>query len=83
MPTVTVISAAFAPLAQVVARGIGQAALPIVVVPHPVGDRDERLVRKRGADIAAECVRVLTTPVGKLAREYEAKRYPLPDVMPR
>ena len=59
-------------------------SLPIVVVPHPVGDRDENVVRKRGADIAAECVRVLTTPAQKLGEEFEGKQYPLPDaVMPR
>jgi len=59
-------------------------SLPIVVVPHPVGDRDENVVRSRGAEIAAECVRVLTTPVDVLSREFEGKRYPLPAaVMPR
>ena len=80
----TVISTAFAPLAQVVAEGIGHASLPIVVVPHPLGDRDEGLIRNRGADIANECVRVLTTPAEELAREFEGKQYPLPrGVMPR
>ena len=33
----TVISTAFAPLAQVVGEGIGHVSLPIVVVPHPLG----------------------------------------------
>ena len=59
-------------------------SLPIVVVPHPVGDRDEEVIRKRGVDIVQECVRVLTTPTDKLADEFEGKQYPLPDaVMPR
>jgi hypothetical protein len=59
-------------------------SLPIVVVPHPVGDRDGELVKSRGAGIARECVRVLTTPADKLALEFEGKQYPLPDsVMPR
>jgi hypothetical protein len=53
-------------------------------VPHPVGDRDEKVVQRRGEDIARECVRVLTTPVEQLSREFEGKRYPLPRaVMPR
>ncbi|HXF68124.1 MAG TPA: hypothetical protein VNK67_15685 [Burkholderiales bacterium] len=78
------ISTAFAPLARVVAEGIGQSSLPIVVVPHPVADRDLELVRSRGAEIAADCVRVLTTPAGDLEREFGNKRYPLPAaVMPR
>ena len=53
-------------------------------MPHPVGDRDEAVVKRRGEDIARECARVLTTPAEQLAREFEAKRYPLPRaVMPR
>ena len=64
--------------------GIGHVSLPIVVVAHPVGDRDEKLVMSRGREIAHECVRVLTTPAEQLAREFEDKQYPLPDaVMPR
>ncbi len=67
-----------------VGEGIGHASLPIVVVPHPVGNPDEALVAKRGEDIAKECVRVLTTPAEALAREFESKQYPLPEaVMPR
>lgn len=59
-------------------------SLPIVVVPHPLGHRDEGVIRQCGANIAAECVRVLTTPVEALVREFEGKRYPLPrGVMPR
>jgi hypothetical protein len=65
-----------------VGQGIG-VSLPIVVVPHPVGDRDEALITKRGAEIAAECVRVLTTSPESLAREFEDRQYPLPGVMPR
>ena len=53
-------------------------------MPHPLGDRDEEVIRKRGTDIATECVRVLTTSMDALAREFEGKQYPLPrGVMPR
>jgi len=84
IPTVTVISTAFAPLAQVVSEGIGQMNLPIIVVPHPLGDRDVGVIRKYGEDIAEQCARVLTTPVEMLARELKEKQYPLPSaVMPR
>ena len=59
-------------------------SLPIVVVPHPVGDRDEAQVRLRGSRIAEQCARILTTPVDVLARELAEKQHPLPDaVMPR
>jgi hypothetical protein len=78
------ISTAFAPLAQVVAEGIGHASLPIVVVPHPVGDPNEAVIRHRGEQVAAECVRILTTPAELLVREFEGKQHPLPQgLMPR
>lgn len=78
------VSSAFAPLAQVTGEGIGHMSLPFVVVPHPVGDRDEALIQKRGADVAAQCVHALTTPVDTLAREIRENPYPLPRaVMPR
>jgi hypothetical protein len=77
------VSAAFAPLAQVAAAGIGHAGLPIVVVPHPVGDPDKAVVRRRGEAVAQECVRVLTTPAAALAQEFEGKQYPIPDLMAR
>ena len=49
-----------------------------------MGDREEQVIRQRGIDIAQECVRVLTTPMEELAREFEGKQYPLPKgVMPR
>jgi len=74
-------STAFAPLAQVVAEGVGVAALPLVVVSHPVGDRDAALVKGKGVDIAEQCARVLTTPVTELQAEFEHKTYPLPDAL--
>jgi hypothetical protein len=81
---VTVISTAFAPLARVTAEGVGRVALPIVVVPHPVGDRDESVVHGRGAEIAALCAQLLTTPAAQLEREFRSKKFPLPDaLMPR
>jgi hypothetical protein len=68
----------------VTGEGAGHASLPIVVVPHPVGERDEAVVRRKGEDIARECARILTTPVETLSREFEHKQYPLPRaVMPR
>jgi hypothetical protein len=79
-----VVSTAFAPLAQVTAQGIGRDDLPLVVVPHPVGDRDLAAIEARGAAIAALCVHALTTPAETLAREVHEHPFPLPDaVMPR
>jgi len=59
-------------------------SLPLVVVPHPLGDRDDDVIREYGTRIAEQCAHVLTTPAEELAREFEGKQYPLPDaLMPR
>ena len=51
--------------ADIVLRGVAdvlqrehgaQVTLPFVVAPHPVGDCDTALIKKRGADIAAQCM---------------------------
>lgn len=77
-------STSFAPLARTVAEGLGHFSLPILVVPHPVGDRDASAVRGKGERIAGECVRVLTGSKEGLHREFADKQYPLPKaVMPR
>lgn len=77
-------STAFAPLARVVAEGIGHTSLPILTVPHPVGDRDEHRIQQKGSAVTAECVAALTGAVEEIARRFAASRFPLPDaVMPR
>lgn len=77
-------STSFAPLARTVAEGLGHISLPILVVPHPVGDADQAAVRRKGEQIVEECVRILTEPVEQLEREFQDKPYPLPKaVMPR
>jgi hypothetical protein len=62
----------------VVARGIGHLSLPIAIVPHPVGNQDPSMVTRKGIDIAAECIRMLTTPAAELETEFRDAQYPLP-----
>ncbi len=63
---------------------MGQPSLPIITVPHPVGDKDPGVVERKGEDIAKDCVRVLTTKAEELEREFKDKKYPLPQaLMPR
>src|ERR1700745_2020291 len=60
VPTVALISRSFCPLAQIVARGVGLPTLPIIMLPHPIGDPDPEKISRKGVDAAAECVRLLT-----------------------
>jgi len=79
VPTVALISRSFCPLGQIVARGEGHNGLPIVMLPHPIGEADEAKVSQKGADATAECVRLLTTPGEAVGQEYAAKKFPLPE----
>lgn len=79
VPTVVLISRSFCPLAQIVARGVGHPALPIVMLPHPIGDAEKSRIAQKGVDAAAECVRLLTTEAKAVAAEYVGKKFPLPE----
>jgi len=79
VPAVALISRSFCPLGQIVARGQGHDGLAIVMLPHPIGEADEAKVARKGADAAAECVRLLTSPAEAVLREYAAKTFPLPE----
>ena len=79
VPSIALISRSFCPLGQLVARGEGHGSLPIVMLPHPIGEADMDKVAQKGAQAAAECVRLLTTPGEALGREYAAKKFPLPE----
>jgi hypothetical protein len=79
VPTVALISRSFCPLGQIVARGHGHDGLAIVMLPHPIGEADGSRVAQKGADAAAECVRLFTSPGEAVLREYAAKIFPLPE----
>ena len=61
-----------------VARGLGHLSLPIAIIPHPVGTADPELVTRKGIDVAAECIRMLTMPADELDAEIRTRKYPLP-----
>jgi hypothetical protein len=79
VPTVTLVSRSFCPLGQIVARSEGHHGLPIVMLPHPIGEADQRRIAQKGIDAAAECVRLLTTPAEAIGKEFAAKTFPLPE----
>ena len=79
VPAVALISRSFCPLGQIVGRGVGHPALPIVMLPHPIGESDESRIAQKGAEAAAECVRLLTASAETVSAEFAAKRFPLPE----
>lgn len=84
VPTVTLVSRSFCPLAQMVARGLGFPGLPILMLPHPIGDANLKEITKKGADAAEEAIRLLLSPCRNLEREFAAKNFSLPEhVVPK
>jgi hypothetical protein len=84
VPTVALISRSFIKLGQTHARGNGHRALPIVMLPHPIGEADESAISQKGTDAVAEIVRLLTTPSETVEKEFAEKKFPLPEhVVPR
>lgn len=79
LPTVTLISCSFFSLGQAVARQLDYPGLPIILLPHPIGDTDIELVRKKGRDAAEEAVRLLTTSAADVAKEYMTRTFPIPE----
>lgn len=78
-PAVALISASFCPLGKVVARSNGLGTLPIIRLPHPIGDADPARIREKGTNAASEVARLLTGDAEAAAEEFFAKVFPLPD----
>jgi hypothetical protein len=70
VPTATVNSDAFVVLGQQEAIALGLPGLPIVTVPHPMGDVAAGEVERRAGALVAQIVHVLTTKAGTLETEY-------------
>lgn len=70
IPTATVNSDAFVVLGQHEAIALGVPGLPIVTVPHPMGDVPVEEVRRRAAAMVAQVIHVLTSDAEALESEY-------------
>jgi len=66
-------------LGQAVARQLDYPGLPIILLPHPIGDTDIEKVRDKGRDAAEEAVRLLTTSADVVAEEYMTREFPIPE----
>jgi hypothetical protein len=70
VPCATINTREFVMLGQSEAIALGLPGLPIVVVPHPIGDSPEADVRRKARDVADEIVRVLTEDAAKVEKDY-------------
>tara|TARA_Y100000590_G_scaffold463161_1_gene629190 strand:+ start:858 stop:1157 length:300 start_codon:yes stop_codon:yes gene_type:complete len=61
----------FGPLARAESRVLGQAALPLIPIPHPLAGNDRELVASKANAIADEVASVLIDSVEELSARYE------------
>lgn len=73
MPVATIVTDAFAPVAQGHARALGLQDLPIVTTPHPMESLSKPQIEGRASKIVEEIVHVLTVPAEEIAGEYRGK----------
>lgn len=70
VPTATINSDAFVVLGQQEAIALGLPGLPIVMVPHPMGDIAAEIVVERAHGMIEQVVRVLTGSAAQLESDY-------------
>lgn len=70
VPTATVNSDAFVVLGQMEAVALGIPGLPIVMVPHPMGDVAAEIVIERARNMIEQVVAVFTSEAAKLESDY-------------
>lgn len=70
VPTATVNSDAFVALGRQEAVALGLPGLPIVTVPHPMGDVPADVVRDRARAMVDQVLTVLTTDAAQLESDY-------------
>lgn len=73
IPCATVNTKEFVMLGQSEAIALGLPGLPIVAVPHPIGDLPEEDVRQKARNVAEEIARVLTEDAAKVEKDYTNK----------
>ena len=50
----------FTATAKAMARATGMPAFPFAVIPHPISNNDDAVLRAKAAQAVAQCVEILT-----------------------
>jgi hypothetical protein len=72
-PVATINSEEFMRLGQSESRALGMPGLPLITVPHPMGDIPEETARERARAAVPEIVRVLSEDAEDLDEEFDGK----------
>jgi hypothetical protein len=69
VPTVMLCTDEFSQLGHHEAESLGMPALPIAMVPHPLGGQQPEHVREKAEKAMAQVVGMLTTPASQLMQQ--------------
>jgi hypothetical protein len=59
IPATAIITDRFRETAQVMARGSGMPDYPCVVIPHPISNTTEAILRAKAEDAVRQCLNIL------------------------
>jgi len=57
-----IITDRFVPTAQAMAQASGMPAFPLAVIPHPISNNDDAMLRAKAAAAVQQCVAILVQP---------------------
>lgn len=76
IPSVVVVTDAFADMGQKTARSLGLTGVPMVAAPHPFDCLDRNQVRQKAEQLYTEIKAILTGDSGALESIYSSKIWP-------
>jgi len=57
-----IITDRFVPTAQAMAQASGMPAFPLAVIPHPISNNDDAMLRAKATAAVQQCVAILVQP---------------------
>ena len=73
VPTVMICTNEFSALGRSEAESLEMPALPIALVPHPLGGQQAEQIRQKAADALKQVADILTTPEALLSERFRGK----------
>ncbi len=73
MPAATFVTEEFSTLGRLEAEALGMPSLPLVIIPHPMGNLPQEKVHEAIDGVMDEVLSVLTLPSGELDKKYRGK----------
>jgi hypothetical protein len=73
IPTVMICTDEFSQLGRSEAASLGMPALPIALIPHPIGGQKPAAIQEKAEKVLAQAVQILTTPEADPMRQWSGQ----------